>query len=127
MPRGNKENLSPPFNQITPEEHRTIAKKGGVASGKARAAKKTFKEQLDILMSLPLKNDNIKARLRELGIEDDEITNQMAMNVVMFQEALKGNTKAFELIRDTKGEKPIEQVQVTETDTTWFLDDKKAK
>lgn len=46
-----------------------------------------------------------------MGIADEEMTNKMAAVVALWKEVLKGNVKAFEVYRDTIGEKPIEQIQ----------------
>ena len=89
------ENLKP-FNTLTVAEQRKIQKKGGKASGKTRAARKTFKEELLKLL--------------------EEKNNNMALTEAMLTKALKGDTKAFEIIRDTIGEKPTDKVDIN-TDT----------
>ncbi|HIQ91013.1 MAG TPA: hypothetical protein IAB27_05265 [Candidatus Coprosoma intestinipullorum] len=75
---------------LTSEEARKYGRKGGIASGKARAMRKTFREAI---------NDNLDDKTLE------------AMIKAMIKETKKGNTRAFELLRDTVGEKPIEQIQ----------------
>ena len=87
----NEENLVSLADRTT-EEKREIAKKGGKASGKARAARKTLKEELLLLLS--------------------QGNTQEKISLSLIQEALTGNTKAFEIIRDTIGEKPKENVDV---------------
>ena len=44
-------------------------------------------------------------------LEGYEVTMADALNLKMLQEAGAGNTKAFEVSRDTAGYKPVEQVQ----------------
>lgn len=85
-----QENLIP-LNERTKEEQREIARMGGIASGKARAARKTFKEELLLLL--------------ETGDTQEKISLQL------IQEAMSGNIKAFEVIRDTVGEKPEDKVK----------------
>ena len=70
-----------------------------------------IRDNLELLLSLPIKNDNMKKQLKALGIPDDEMTNQMAMTIAMWQKAIKGDVSAFNSIRDTKGEKPKEVVE----------------
>ena len=41
-----------------------------------------------------------------------EEDNYMGITVALIQKALKGDTKAFEIIRDTIGQKPIEQLDI---------------
>lgn len=105
----NEQNLKP--RNLSTEEATSMGFKGGKASGEARRRRKTMREQLELLMGLKLAKKDVQDKLKALGINDTEIDNQMAMQVVMFQEALKGNTKAYELIRDTLGERPIEHIQ----------------
>ncbi len=43
--------------------------------------------------------------------EDTGKTKREELNEALIDKALKGDTKAFEVIRDTVGEKPIDKVQ----------------
>ena len=75
-------------------------RKGGIASGEARRKRKTLKEELLLMLS------------------DGDI--QEKISLALINEAIKGNnagsvTKAFEVIRDTIGERPVEKVQATQT------------
>lgn len=106
----NIENLKPKTT-LSKEEAKKNGKKGGIASGKVRRERKAMREQLEMLLNLPLKNEKLTDQIKELGITEKEIDNQMALTISLYQEALKGNIKAYEIIRDTIGEKPIEQVQ----------------
>lgn len=100
-----------PFNKQTEEEQREKARKGGIASGEARRRKKTMKEQLDLLLSLPLKNPKARKLIENLGVNPDEIDNQMAISIAIMDKALKGSETAFNTIRDTLGEKPNEKIE----------------
>lgn len=100
-----------PFTELTEEEQRKIAVKGGIASGKARRRKKLIKEQLELLLSLPLKDENAKMKLKQMGIDADNLDNQMAMVISIWNKALKGDVQAFNSIRDSVGEKPKEVIE----------------
>lgn len=106
----NVENLQP-IKTLSKEEAKKRGSKGGKASVKAKRERKAMREQLEMLLSLPLQNEKSKAQIEKLGVKADDIDNQMAMTIALYQEAIKGNVKAYELIRDTIGERPIEQVQ----------------
>lgn len=111
----NEDNLIP-FNELTKEEQREIARKGGIASGEARREKKAMKEQIQLLLSLPLKDKKAVKQLQALGIDTDNIDNQMALVISMWQQALKGgkgSVAAATFLRDTVGERPIEEVKQT--------------
>lgn len=103
-----------PIAKRSPEEVREMGRKGGKASGKARREKKLLKDQINLLLSLPLKDKKAKEKLKALGINADNIDNQMAMVISMWQKAIKGDVQAFNTLRDTVGEKPIEEVNVNQ-------------
>jgi hypothetical protein len=88
----NERNLIP-FNERTESEQREIARQGGIASGEARRERKTMKEELLALLS--------------------EGNTQEKISLSLIQQALEGNTKAFEVIRDTIGEKPVDKVRAS--------------
>lgn len=77
----------------TPKERQEQARRAGIASGIAKRARKTLKEELLLLLA---KGDT-----------------QNRMSLAIIEQALSGNVKAFESIRDTIGEKPIEKTEVT--------------
>lgn len=83
----NNQNLKPVQSE---KEARELGKKGGIASGKARKERRALKEELLLLLS--------------------QGKNQEKISLALIQEAMKGNTKAFEVIRDTIGEKPVDNV-----------------
>ena len=99
----NVQNLKPCEHKFTQEE----AKKGGKASGEARRAKKDLREALQALLDAPIVD-------KKTGIK---MTGTEAVAAKLFQRFLKdGDLKAFELIRDTAGQKPVEKVVHAEID-----------
>ena len=90
----NEQNLIP-FNELTESQHREIASKGGKASVEAKRKRKTLKEELLLML------------------EDEEV--QKSVTIALINQAQKGNVKAYEMIRDTIEEKPVEKVQSTQT------------
>lgn len=112
-----EDNLKP-FNKLTEEEQRKISSKGGKASGEARRKKKLMKDQIELLLSLPFPDvqdrngKKLKTTFKQLGLNDENIDNQMAMVIAMWQKALKGDVNAFNTLRDTVGEKPKENISV---------------
>lgn len=92
------------------EEARELGRKGGKASGEARRKKKFFKEAFEELLSMPLKNEKMKKNLNALGFKVTKSTTvKMAVAAAMVKEAYMGNVKAFVAIRDTIGERQIEE------------------
>jgi hypothetical protein len=52
----------------------------------------------------------------QIGKNGEELTGADAISIKLFEQALKGNVKAFKTIRDTVGEKPVENVQIAKVD-----------
>lgn len=100
----NIQNLKP-LNTRTKKEQREIAKQGGIASGKVRAERKTLKDELLLMLA------------------DADIQKKISLSLI--REATNGNnsgsvTKAFEVIRDTIGEKPNEKLELGNIDDKPF-------
>lgn len=88
MPKGNINNLRTP----TAEEAREKGRLGGIASGEARRRRKTLKEELLLLL--------------------EEGDTQKSITLALLDKAMSGDTKAFEVIRDSIGEKQSEKVDM---------------
>lgn len=101
----NPQNLIPQSKK-SPEERSKIAKMGGIASGEAKRRKKTFREAMEAILETEVLDKN--------GNKIDLLT---AISAKQIEKANKGDTKAFEVIRDTIGQKPVERVEITEWDT----------
>lgn len=91
----NEDNLVSLADRTT-EEVREIAKKGGIASGKARRERKAFKEAL--LLALNTEYDKDKT-VQDVGIE------------ALMLKYISGDLEVFKAIRDTIGEKPTEKIE----------------
>ena len=92
------ENLT---HKLTEEELR----KGGRKSGEARRAKKSLREAMQILMDADL-----------TGKDGKTMTGTEAMAAKAFQAALKGDWKAWELVRDTSGQRPVDKVMIADVE-----------
>lgn len=102
MPRDGTKNLKPQ-NTRTKEKQREVARKGGIASGKAKREKKTLRQCLELLLEQQITSK-----------DGTKVTGAEAISIAQFKKALKGDTKAFEVVRDTSGNKPIEKIIVSE-------------
>lgn len=107
-----EENLIP-FNELSEEEQRKIRSMGGKKSVEVRRKKKAMREQAEMLLSLPLKSPELKARMRKMGIDTDNLDNQMTMLVAIWHKAAKGDISAASFLRDLTGEKPAEKVEMS--------------
>lgn len=77
----------------TTNEQREIAKKGGIKSGEVRREKKLWKDEI----------------MKRLGEND---WNKIIDNLI---DRAKKNDKSFEVLRDTMGQKPVENTEKKET------------
>lgn len=86
---------------LSPNEARKNGRKGGIKSGQIRKERKALKEQL--LMML------------ECGDIQENIC------LALIDKAQSGDIKAFEVIRDTIGEKPSDKHELTSESLTQAL------
>lgn len=98
----NESNLKP---VRTKREARRRGKKGGIASGKVRKENKLLKNMLQ----------------EALDKETKTGTFAVDITIALIKQAKKGNVRAYEVIRDTLGQKPIEKLKVENTETTKIL------
>ena len=89
----NEQNLKPVSSK---KEARERGRKGGLASVESRRKRKTLKEELLLMLS--------------------EGETQQSVTLALIEKAMRGDTKAFEAIRDTIGEKPIDKVMIADVD-----------
>lgn len=99
---GNVQNLDP---VRTKEEAKKRGKNGGIESGKARRRKRAMKDATKLLLDMPISQDSVANAMRAMGFDEKDLTNQMAMIVSMWKEAMGGNVAAAAFLRDTAGEK----------------------
>ena len=97
----NERNLRPSEYKLSQEE----AKKGGINSGKARRAKRDLRRALEILLEKEYSDKN-----------GNFATGAEVISTKLFEQAMKGNIRAFETLRDTVGQKPIDKVMIAEVD-----------
>ncbi len=95
----NEQNLRPGEYQLSLEE----AKRGGIKSGEARRRKRDIRMALEALLEKEYKGKN-----------GETVTGAEAIAIKQMEKALKGDTRAFEVVRDSSGQKPVEKVMVAE-------------
>ena len=96
----NEQNLIPFTSNQSREEAKKNGAKGGQKSGEVRRQRKAMKEQFEMLLTLPFKQSKQLKFIKDLGINEEEIDNQMALVVAMYGKALKGDVQAFNTIRE---------------------------
>lgn len=92
----NEQNLK----RLSSKEARENGSKGGKASVKSRKRKKEIKEQLEYILQLPVTDFFTKNDMSDLGIEEDDMNNQMLLVATLFKKATEGNMRAIDTIID---------------------------
>ena len=95
----NEQNLKP-LNTRPKSVQREIQSKGGKARAKKIKEQKTLKEELLLLLA--------------------EGDTQKQISLAIIKKALNGDTKAFEVIRDSIGQKPTDKQEVKVVESEWF-------
>ena len=102
------------FAKMTPEQRRENGRKGGIASGEAKRAKKAMRERLEILLDMNMKSGrgtDIESIQNFAALKGKNITVQDAMMIAQIQKALKGDTNAAVFVRDTAGQNPTQKIE----------------
>lgn len=97
----NEQNLKIP----TSSEARENGRRGGKASGEARRRKKLLRECLEELLEREMTDKS-----------GNTVSGAEALAVKLFKKAMDGNVKAFEVLRDTSGQKPVEKNMVADVE-----------
>lgn len=96
------------FDSRTTEEQREIARQGGKASVEARRRKKDLRLALEMLLEKDFKDKS-----------GNNITGTEAITAKLFEQAMKGNVKAFETIRSTVGQDSVQKVEQVNFDADY--------
>lgn len=94
------------LKKLTSEEARINGSKGGKKSVEVRRQKKLLKELLEEALEKETKTGNVAV----------DITS------ALIKRAKDGNIKAYEVIRDTLGQKPVESVKIENPQATKVLE-----
>lgn len=79
------------------------ASKGGKRSAEVRRAKRDLRKALEMLLEKEYSDD-----------KGNKLTGTEAITAKLFQQAMKGNIRAFETIRSTVGQDPVQKVMIAE-------------
>lgn len=103
-----EDNLRPFTSDQSREEAKNNGAKGGIASGEARRRKRDIRLAMEALLEKQYK-----------GKDGKQLSGAEAIALKQMEKALKGDAKAFELVRDTAGQKPIEKVEQVNIDVEY--------
>ncbi len=108
----NEQNLRPFTSDQSRDEAAKNGRKGGIASGEARRAKKTLREIMELYGQMPAE---------ELaGASNDEAV--VVAQYKLAKSEKPGSTGAAAFIRDTKGEKPHDVLETPDIEMRPLVD-----
>lgn len=81
------------------------ASKGGKRSAEVRRQKRDLRRALEILLEKDFKDR-----------AGNSVSGAEAITAKLFEKAMKGDVRAFETLRDTVGQKPVDKVLIAEVD-----------
>jgi hypothetical protein len=97
----NEQNLRTP----TSTEAREIGRKGGIASGRARLAKKHGRELVQALLAAKEPDPAVLAEVaKSFGLDESQVTKEVAMQTRQIDKAIrKADTKAYTVVSKVAG------------------------
>lgn len=104
MPREDGYKNLVPLNERTKAEQRKIQESGGIASGAARRRRRDLRQAADLFLALPVSDRRRWNKLARMGLDPEEIDNQMAVVVGLQTAAADGDTRAAALLAKILGE-----------------------
>lgn len=96
------------------DEAREKGKKGGIKSGEVRREKKELRGLFETFLNMdapPKMKQKAEEILPELS--NKKLSLKATLVICLIEKIMNGDTKAFELMRDTIGEKPVEKQEIT--------------
>lgn len=107
---------------LTVEEQRA----GGRKSGEVRAKRKTLAQIGDMIGGLDITSEKNREILREAGITDEDMINDVGMMFRLHLKAQNGDTRAIELLAKMRGQLK-EQIQAEVAEVKPLVDLTKRK
>ncbi len=100
----NEQNLIP-LNQRAKNEQREIARKGGLARGAQRLAKKRGRELVQALLAMKELDDKVLTEVaNSFGVDREKLTKEIAMQSRQIDKAIrKADTKAYLAVSKAAG------------------------
>lgn len=105
-----------PLHEFTSEQLAEFGRKGGLASGEAKRKKKAMRETLEVLLDMPLNGKkcyNVEDIQSFAQLKGKNVTVETAIMIKQIQRALAGDLPSAEFIRDTSGQKPTNDLNVS--------------
>ena len=115
------------LDMLTTEEARIRGRNGGKKSGETRRQKKTMRETLQDALQIELSPDKLQELGADMSLLNGQNTVLSAIIASTIREAINGDTKAIQFVRDSIGEQPKQEIvqEVITKDDIELIDDLK--
>lgn len=101
------DNLTQWAMNCTPEQLKEVTSKAGKASGAARRRKRELRNYLEAALELA---------------DENGVDNYTQMTIALITKAIAGDVQAYNTIRDTLGQKPVDEVNLSTNKITVNID-----
>lgn len=98
-----------------------VARQGGIASGEARAGRKTIASALELILNAKLPDKMAKQMQEQTGVSELDYRTALAYSVIS-QGIKKGDANALRVVADYIGEKPADNLNINTDDNGKFAD-----
>lgn len=102
-----------PNSERTPRQRREQARRGGIASGRARRERRDMRETFRALLDMPMRPGGTSSFGSMESAEGKNMTVGEAIAMTMLRAAIEGDVRAAEFVRDTSGQRPSQSVEVS--------------
>ena len=102
-----------PNSKRTKAELSAMGRKGGEKSYAVQKRRREIRETLLDLLAMPMKPGKLSKASTIAGLTGKNVTASEAMALKILAQALDGDVRAAEFVRDTSGQKPVQQMEVS--------------
>ena len=104
----NTENLRP--IRLTHEQAVEIGRRGGLARVEKDRQRKLLRETISVALAAEVADEDVARQLEEAGLDNSQ---QSAIVYAMIRRAAAGDVEAARFLRDTAGQKPTDQFNLS--------------
>ena len=97
------------LRRLSTSQAREIGSKGGKASAEVKRKKKAMREAMENILMSKATTEKELEKLHAYGLSETD--RQTVLLTAMYEQAMQGNVKAFDAIRDITGEK-VQEIKV---------------
>ena len=110
--------------RINTNNAKELGRLGGIKSGESKRRKKSMRESLELLLSMPIDEGKLKTLESFKNFhkitKDSNVSVQDRILVNLVKLAMSGDIDAIKIIREQIGEKPKDEVEVTTIEVPRF-------